>query len=98
MLFDMRVRCAYAFSTGDSLLRYVLATYFEADRIPGSSHGGRDTLWNRIARRYGPFDKESTEWPTIQRTWFKGGTTIVCTKVNGLAKTLVLSITPAKKN
>lgn len=96
-LFDISTKASYAFTQSDSTLRYVLITYFEADKIPGSPAGGRDSLWNRIARRYGSGYSETRTGQLTQREWIKGGTTIISNKVDGFARTLVLSLTPIKK-
>ncbi len=96
-LFDISTKANYAFAQSDSTLRYVLISYFEADKIPGSPAGGRDSLWNRIARRYGASYNETKTGQLTQREWIIGGTTIISNKVDGITRTLVLSLTPTKK-
>lgn len=96
-LFDIPAKMSYAFTQSDSTLRYVLISYFEADQIPGSPDGERDSLWNRITRRYGTDYSETRTGQLTQREWVRGGTTITSNKVDGIARTLVLSLTPTKK-
>ena len=96
-LFDIPAKVSYAFTQSDSVLRYVLISYIEVDTVPGSPAGGRDSLWNRIARRYDTGYSETRTGQLTQREWTKGGTTIISNRVDGLARALVLSLTPIKK-
>ena len=95
--FGVSVSASYAFSMKDSLLSYVLITKIESDRLQGSIRGTIDTLWNRIARRYG-VSKESTELGVVRkREWQIGETYIVCLRADQALKTITLSLAHKRK-
>lgn len=95
--FGISVSASYAFSVKDSVLEYILLTTIESGRHERSSKGTIDTLWHRIARRYGK-SKESRELGVVtRREWQLGDTYIVCFRSDQTMKSIVLSLARRKK-
>jgi hypothetical protein len=91
--FGVPVRVSYGFSSRDSTLGYLLATYIESSRLKESTIGLRDSLWHRLRRSHRAPDKDRMEGISQQRVWDDPGQKVVVTKVDGVAQTLVISLT-----
>lgn len=93
------LRVRYAFSTKDSTMGYVLATYIESTQISRSTVGLRDSLWDRLKRSQGVPQTESTTHAFEQCVWSLQNGKLVATRSGGAAKTMVISLTrrPATK-